>query len=211
MFCCYADLPAPGSKDKLKLINNQSFIGQFYVDYVLNNNYVNYLCQLKKEAIITGYDEKKHVSRYLKTKKESGTMFSVSGFVNKLLSYLLQRRYGKVAGSYRKGARKKEYKENFEEFLKKEAHPIFDDNKSSDILNMLTEPGAEEVDKHLEVMRKIVKTTLFGRWFGRGRETPVCGEPMSKIIKKLQSATSLADLNDVDAKALTVKFFKYHF
>ncbi len=72
---------------------------------------------------------------------------------------------------------------------------------------MLTEPSAEEVDKHLEVMRKIVKTTLFGRWFGRGRETPVCGEPMSKIIKKLQSATSLADLNDVDAKALTVKFF----
>ena len=94
MFCCYADLPAPGSKDKLKLINNQSFIGQFYVDYVLNNNYVNYLCQLKKEAIITDYDEKKHVSRYLKTKKESGTMFSVSGFVNKLLTYLLRDKEG---------------------------------------------------------------------------------------------------------------------
>ena len=39
------------------------------------------------------HDLRKQV-RYLKTKKESGTMFSVSGFVNKLLTYLLRDKEG---------------------------------------------------------------------------------------------------------------------
>ena len=202
MYHCYAVLPAPDSKE-LELINNDSFIGQLYVDAVLNNDYLDYLCSLKRAKIIADYDENCPDSRLLNTMKTNRTLFSVSKFVNKLLDYFLRDKNGieKSLNNIDTLLETSECFEDFESFIKT-AHPIFDESKCSDIVNKLNYLGAKSVDDRLEIIKKAIKISLFfNNWFLTGKNEN-CGELMKGIINALKSAKKLDDLDDIkDSKA----------
>ena len=206
---CYADLAAVRKHTDLL---DQKFIGQPYFDEVLRNDYLKYLCKLKKMQVIADYDESMHTSSDLKTKKGNNRLFSVSEFVEDILSYFLndEERIEASLEAIDKILETKieTYQEDFKRFLKKTAHPIFDDSEDhKEILKELDYLGVKISDDRLKTMQDAVKIALFNKWFGRGHSKPKCGDAVNAIIEALKKAKSLAELTNEHAKALASKFF----
>lgn len=200
---CYAVLPAPDKINELKL---DSFIGQLYVDAVLNNDYLDHLCSLKKAKIITD-DENSLNSRLLKTRKTNRTLFSASDFVNKLLDYFLRDEDGidKSLENIDTLLKTSKCSGDFERFIEK-AHPIFDESKCSEIVKKLNYLGAKSVEDRLEIIKKAIKVSLFfNNWF-LPEKNENYGESMKMIINALKSATKLDDIKDSKAKDIAEMF-----
>ena len=214
---CYADLAAVRQNTDLL---DQKFIGQLYFDEVLwdevlRNDYLKYLCKLKKMQVIADYDESMHTSSDLKTKKGNNRLFSVSEFVEDILSYFLNDEE-RIEASLEaidkiletKIDQEETYQEDFKRFLKKTAHPIFDDSEDhKEILKELDYLGVEISDDRLKTMQDAVKIALFNKWFRRGLSKPKCGDAVNAIIEALKKAKCLAELTNEHAKALALKFF----